>query len=175
MKESASERNSKNGDDKGKPLRYEDGNFIDTERAVWNYSLLYDDDIETFHAGTHYSLYKKFGSKPVKVLGKKGFHFSVWAPNATSVSVIANFNNWKPGVHQLTPRWDKSGVWEGFIPGVVKGDLYKYRITGYKGLITEKGDPFANYWQKRPDTSSIAWEFDYKWNDKAWMKKTQAA
>src|SRR6476469_8770304 len=66
--------------------RYEDRNFVDTSKPVWNYSILYDDDIETFQNGTNYSLYQKFGSKPLTVLGQDGYHFTVWAPNATKIS-----------------------------------------------------------------------------------------
>jgi 1,4-alpha-glucan branching enzyme len=153
-----------------KPVRYEDQNFVDTSNPVWNYSILYDDDIHTFQNGTHYSLYKKFGSKPLSVLGQEGYYFCVWAPNATQVSVIGDFNNWVADRHFLTPRWDKSGVWEGFIPGVKKGCLYKYRIKGFGGVITEKGDPFAHYWEMRPATSSRTWAFNYKWKDDEWMK-----
>ena len=151
--------------------RYEDQNFVDTSKPVWNYSILYDDDIQTFQNGTNYSLYKKFGSKKLNVLEKDGYHFSVWAPNATKVAVIGNFNDWNPNTHFLHPRWDKSGIWEGFIPGFHKGELYKYHIEGYKGRTSAKGDPFASYWEKRPATSSITWEFDYQWKDAAWMKK----
>ena len=125
--------------------RYEDRNFVDTSRQVWNYSILYDDDISTFQQGTNYSLYQKFGSKPLTVLDKEGYHFTVWAPNATKVSVVGDFNNWDLESHQLLPRWDNSGIWEGFIPAIQKGATYKYRIHGYKGVITEKGDPFGNY------------------------------
>src|SRR5437868_3560762 len=143
------EKNSVNQDEETTAVktvdRYEDKNFVDKEKPVWNYSILYDDDIETFQRGTHYALYEKFGSKPLKVLDEEGFYFCVWAPNATEVAVIGNFNNWNPASHLLHPRWDNSGLWEGFIPGVKKGALYKYRINGYKGRITEKGDPFANY------------------------------
>lgn len=150
--------------------RYEDKNFVDTSKPVWNYSILYDDDISTFQNGTNYSLYKKFGSKPITVLQQEGFHFTIWAPNATKISVIGSFNNWNLESHQLQPRWDNSGVWEGFIPGIQKGTSYKFRITGYQETITEKGDPFGNYWNKRPDTSTITWEFNYQWNDEEWMK-----
>jgi 1,4-alpha-glucan branching enzyme len=151
--------------------RYEYKNFVDTAKPVWNYSILYDDDIETFQRGTHYSLYKKFGSKRITVLDREGYYFCVWAPNATKVSVIGNFNNWNADSHQLQPRWDNSGIWEGFIPDINKGELYKYNITGYKGIRTEKGDPFANFWERRPATSSITWEFDYEWKDKKWMNE----
>jgi 1,4-alpha-glucan branching enzyme len=151
--------------------RYEDRNFVDTSKPVWNYSILYDDDIATYQNGTHYNLYKKFGSKRLNVLEQEGYYFCVWAPNATKVSVTGNFNNWNKDSHLLNPRWDKSGIWEGFIPGVKKGELYKYNIRGYEGIETEKGDPFANFWEKRPLTSSITWEFNYEWNDAAWMKR----
>jgi 1,4-alpha-glucan branching enzyme len=161
-----------NRSSKRKPgvVRYEDQNFVDTTKSVWNYSIFYDDDIETFQNGTHYSLYKRFGSRPLEVLEKKGFYFAVWAPNATQVSVIGNFNNWKAGKHILFPRLEKSGIWEGFIPEIKKGELYKYHIVGFEGRITEKGDPFANYWEVRPATSTITWQMEYEWKDKAWMK-----
>jgi 1,4-alpha-glucan branching enzyme len=154
--------------------RYEDSNFVDTSKPVWNYSILYDDDVQTFGAGTNYRMYRKFGSKPLNVLDKEGYYFCLWAPNATQVSVIGNFNDWDATTHQLNPRWDKSGIWEGFIPGIKKGELYKYHITGYQNRITVKGDPFANYWEKRPATSTITWEFDYTWKDETWMNKRKA-
>jgi 1,4-alpha-glucan branching enzyme len=155
--------------------RYEDRNFVDTTLPVWNYSLLYDDDITTFQNGTHYSIYRKFGSKQLTVLGRQGFYFCVWAPNATAVSVIGNFNGWKKDAHPLQPRWDKSGIWEGFIPDIGEGELYKYHIRGYKGLVTEKGDPVSHFWEKRPATSSITWNLDYEWNDSKWMKNRKRA
>jgi 1,4-alpha-glucan branching enzyme len=154
-----------------KTIRYEDANFIDTTKPVWNYSILYNNDIETFAAGTHYSLYEKLGSRTVEVLGRTGFYFAVWAPNATKVSVIGNFNGWKKDAHMLFPRLDKSGIWEGFIPGIEKGILYKYHITGFENRVTVKGDPFAHYWEKRPATSSITWNLDYQWKDADWMKQ----
>jgi 1,4-alpha-glucan branching enzyme len=150
--------------------RYEDKNFVDQSKPVWNYSLLYDDDVAYFQAGSHYSIYKKFGSKRITVFDTEGYYFCVWAPNATKVSVIGNFNHWNAGEHPLNPRWDKSGIWEGFIPGMKKGELYKYHITGYEGRVTIKGDPLANFWEKRPQTSTITWEFDYQWNDEEWMQ-----
>ncbi len=158
-----------------KPLkqaeRYEDKNFIDTSKEVWNYSLLYDNDVQTFQQGTNYTLYKKFGSKPISVLDKEGYYFCVWAPNATKVAVMGNFNGWDKESHLLNPRWDNSGIWEGFIPGIKKGEIYKYHITGFEGRITEKGDPFANYWEQRPKTATITWQFDYEWKDETWMHK----
>ncbi|HEX3165246.1 MAG TPA: 1,4-alpha-glucan branching protein GlgB [Chitinophagaceae bacterium] len=160
-------------DPKPKPVKkkYEEENFVDTSKPVWNYSILTDDDITNFQSGTHYSLYKKFGSHSIKVNDVWGVYFCVWAPNASSVSVKGNFNDWANHTHELYPRWDKSGVWEGFIPGFKLGEVYKYHIVGYKKRALDKGDPFANFWEKRPLTASISWDMYYDWQDQDWMKK----
>lgn len=149
---------------------YEQDNFIDTSKKVWNYSLLTEEDIRNFQQGTHYSLYEKFGSHSIQVLGTWGIYFAVWAPNATSVSVKGNFNDWRNNEYELYPRWDKSGVWEGFIPKLGLGEVYKYRIKGFQGIELDKGDPFARFWEKRPLTASITWDTYYNWQDTEWMK-----
>jgi 1,4-alpha-glucan branching enzyme len=115
-------------------------------------------------------LYDLFGSHEVEVLGKKGYYFAVWAPNATKLSVIGNFNDWNTTSHPLFVRLDQSGIWEGFIPGLQKGEVYKYHIDGFKGVKTDKGDPYANFWEKRPNTASITWNLDYNWRDDEWMQ-----
>ncbi len=153
------------------PQKYEEEHFIDTSQPVWNYTLLTDADVQNYQNGTHYNLYKKFGSHSIKVLDTWGMYFCVWAPNATKVSVVGNFNDWKAGEHPLTARWDNSGLWEGFIPRFGLGEVYKYNITGYKKREIQKGDPFANFWEKRPLTASITWDMHYDWKDEAWMKK----
>lgn len=154
-----------------KPKKYEEENFVDTSLPVWNYSLLTDEDVSNYRQGTNYQLYKKMGSHAAQVNGTNGMYFCVWAPNATSVSVMGQFNNWKEHQFELHPRWDKSGIWEGFIPGFGFGETYKYHIIGYAGRKLDKGDPFANYWEKRPETASITWDMSYDWKDAEWMKK----
>ncbi|MCU0385669.1 MAG: 1,4-alpha-glucan branching protein GlgB [Flavihumibacter sp.] len=149
---------------------YEQDNFIDTSNRVWNYSLLTEEDIRNFQQGTHYRLYEKFGSHSIQVLETWGIYFAVWAPNATSVSVKGNFNDWRNNEYELYPRWDKSGVWEGFIPKLGLGEVYKYRIKGFQGIEVDKGDPFARFWEKRPLTASITWDSHYAWKDSEWMK-----
>jgi len=158
-------------DSKPAVKKYEDTHFVDTSGPVWNYSLLTDDDVTNYQSGTHYSLYKKFGSHSIQVNDIWGMYFCVWAPNATSVSVTGNFNHWKEHEYELNPRWDKSGIWEGFIPNFKLGEAYKYYIVGFGGREIDKGDPFANFWERRPDTASITWDMYYKWNDEAWMKE----
>ena len=151
--------------------KYEEVNFIDTTKPVWNYSLLTDEDVANYQNGSNYQLYKKFGSHSRKVNDVWGMYFCVWAPNATSVSVKGNFNDWKNNEYELNPRWDKSGIWEGFIPHFKLGEAYKYHIIGYSKRKIDKGDPFANFWEKRPQTASITWDMNYDWKDEQWMKK----
>ncbi|QEC44212.1 1,4-alpha-glucan branching protein GlgB [Pseudobacter ginsenosidimutans] len=156
------------------PLKYEELHFVDTTRPVWNYSLFSDEDISNYQQGTNYSLYELFGSHAITVLEQPGYYFAVWAPNATYVSVIGNFNHWDTESHPLTVRLDNSGIWEGFIPGMAKGEVYKYHIHGYKGRRLDKGDPYANFWERRPQTASITWNLDYEWKDSEWMENRAA-
>jgi 1,4-alpha-glucan branching enzyme len=150
--------------------KYEEIHFVDSTRPVWNYSLFNEDDIRNFQHGTLYHAYELFGSHEMEVLGKKGYYFAVWAPNANYVSVIGEFNNWDSSAHRLFVRLDHSGIWEGFIPGIHRGAMYKYHISGYKGAVTEKGDPYGNFWEIRPATATKTWNLDHKWGDKSWMK-----
>jgi 1,4-alpha-glucan branching enzyme len=154
--------------------KYEDIHFVDSTKTVWNYSIFTEDDIHNFQAGTHYSLYQIFGNKQLTVLGTAGTYFAVWAPNATQVSVKGNFNNWNNDSHKLFVKLDKSGIWEGFIPGVLAGEAYKYHIHGFQGIRLDKGDPFAHLWEKRPLTASITWGTFYEWTDNEWMEKRHA-
>ncbi len=151
--------------------KYEEENFVDSTKPVWNYSLFTDEDLENFRNGTHYSLYKKFGSHELTVLNKKGYYFSVWAPNATMVSVIGDFNQWDNKSHPLFVRLEKSGIWEGFIPDITEYASYKYYIEGYEGAILYKGDPYANYWEVRPGTASKTVNLEHEWTDDKWMQK----
>jgi 1,4-alpha-glucan branching enzyme len=138
---------------------------------VQSYSLFTDFDINLFKAGKHFRLYEKFGSHPVVVDGVKGTYFSVWAPTANQVSVIGDFNHWVDGEFKLNVRWDSSGIWEGFIPNVGKGTIYKYKIhSNNQGYISEKADPYARRCEHPPKTASVVWEDNFKWKDKNWMK-----
>ena len=107
--------------------------------SVIPHSLFTDFDIDLFKAGKHFRLYEKLGAHLTEVNGVKGVYFAVWAPSARLVSVVGDFNFWVQGEHQLNVRWDGSGIWEGFIPGIDKGTTYKYKIQSNNGgTITEK-------------------------------------
>jgi 1,4-alpha-glucan branching enzyme len=149
---------------------YETTHFVDTEQPVWNYSLFTEGDIQAFQQGRHSTLYQLFGNKQLEVLGVQGTYFSVWAPNATAVFVKGNFNDWSNEAHPLKVRLESSGIWEGFIPHIGQGEVYKYHIHGYRGMKLDKGDPFAHYWERRPLTASITWPSAYTWKDQQWME-----
>ena len=152
-------------------MAYEDDHFIETNGNVWNYSFFSQEEVVQFQEGKMCNAYEKFGAHFLRLLNQDGFYFAVWAPNATSVSVIGGFNKWQPHAHELLPRLDKSGIWEGFIPDIPKGETYKYHIVGYQGIKLDKGDPYAWHWEKRPQTASITWDIhQYEWEDGDWMK-----
>ncbi len=101
--------------------------------------------------------------------GECGFFFAVWAPNARRVSVIGEFNAWRPGAHPLSPR-GSSGIWQGFVPGVLTGGLYQYYVESrYHAYTVAKADPFAFRCETPPGTASVLWELDFEWSDGAWM------
>ena len=136
---------------------------------VVHHSLFSEYDVYLFKSGKHFNVYEKLGSHLVEVEGQSGTYFAVWAPNAQKVSVVGDFNKWNGDTHPLAPRWDESGIWEGFIPGVSKGTLYKYELKTYDGRTFQKGDPYAYFWEIPPNTASIVWELDYEWKDKKWL------
>ena len=140
-------------------------------QPVEGYSLFTAYDINLFKAGKHYKLYEKMGAHLVEFKQTSGTYFAVWAPNASMVSVIGNWNGWNNQSHQLIARGDESGIWEGFIPNVGKGEAYKYFISSnFGGASFEKGDPFAFYWEQAPKTASIIWDTWKEWDDSAWME-----
>lgn len=140
---------------------------------VLPHSLFTDADIYLFREGKHYRLYEKFGAHTVKKNSKKGVYFAVWAPNAKAVSVIGDFNHWDFGLHKLYPRWDGSGIWEGFIEGLGWGDIYKYAIRTATGVLLEKGDPFALSWEQHVQASSVISTTWFEWQDQDWLASRQ--
>lgn len=141
--------------------------------TVRPYTLFTDQDIYLFREGKHFRLYEKFGSHTLEIEGVQGAYFAVWAPFAEEVSVIGNFNGWNPHRHKLYPRWDESGIWEGFIPGLNWGTVYKYAIRTKQGYLLEKGDPYAFSWEQNVQAGSLISTTWYEWRDENWMKNRQ--
>lgn len=139
-------------------------------KAVEPFSLFTDFDIHLFASGKHFRLYEKFGSHVVTHHGITGTYFSVWAPNAKYVAVVGNFNYWSKGANPLLVRMDSSGIWEGWIPNVGNGEVYKYFIVSNSGEELEKGDPYALKWEEPPSTASVVWDTWHEWKDQEWME-----
>lgn len=138
---------------------------------VFSYSLFTKHDIYLFREGSHYKLYEKFGAHSVIVDGVEGVYFAVWAPEAKNVSVMGDFNYWDCQAHPLFPRWDESGIWEGFIPHLKWGTVYKYGILTRKNVLLEKGDPFALSWEQNVQAGSLVSTTWFEWSDSEWMQQ----
>lgn len=125
--------------------------------------------------GNHLRLYDKLGAHPLKHEGENGTHFAVWAPNATRVSVVGDFNNWDGRRHVMRKRMDV-GVWEIFVPGAGEGQGYKYELVGPDGnLLPLKSDPYGFAAELRPNTASkIARTDNFKWSDEKYLKARTA-
>lgn len=138
---------------------------------VQSFSLFSEFDIDLFKSGKHFKLFEKFGSHITEIDGVEGCYFAVWAPGASKVSVIGNWNHWDGNAHVLQVRWDSSGIWEGFIPGITHGEAYKYRVfSSLDGNSVDKADPYARWAETPPYTASITFDRSYSWDDKNWME-----
>ena len=130
-------------------------------------------DTYLFAKGRHYEIYEKMGAHLAEEDGKAGTYFSVWAPNARSVSVVGDFNNWDRSAHPMQPV-QQSGIWDIFVPGVKAGDLYKFAVETSQGYTVLKADPYGNQSQLRPDNASVVADIRYfDWTDQAWRKAHQ--
>ena len=130
-------------------------------------SLLSPFDLHLFNEGTHSHLFDKLGAH--QSTEPDGTSFAVWAPNADSVSVIGDFNGWDKTANGLFPR-EQSGIWEGFIPGVKHGALYKYHVhSRVTRAGADKADPYAAYSEQPPRQASVVWDLSYQWGDESWM------
>ena len=136
-------------------------------------SIFSDFDLYLFGQGKEYAIYEKMGAHQRTVNGVAGVHFAVWAPNALSISVIGDFNNWDRGANLMRRRHDDLGVWECFIPGLQAGALYKYAIySRFNNYTAEKTDPYGFATELRPKTASIVADIhQHPWQDEAWMQK----
>jgi 1,4-alpha-glucan branching enzyme len=144
-----------------------------------NYEIFYDVtlftdfDIYLFKEGTHAKLYNHLGSHCMQREGIDGVYFALWAPNAKSVHVRSDFNDYSTTSHPLKQRTDASGIWEGFIQGVDEGMTYKYHIDS-DALYgsSDKADPYAFFAEVAPSSASKICNLDgYIWNDNEWMKE----
>ncbi len=126
-----------------------------------------EQDIYLFREGTNANLYQMLGCH---VSAQGGARFAVWAPNASAVSVIGDWNGWSSGLNPLSVRGDGSGIWEGVVSEAQLGQAYKYRIVSRQGGgVLEKADPVGYFCEVPPATASRVWTLDYQWQDASWM------
>lgn len=135
-------------------------------------SFLSDYDLYLFGQGKNYQIYEKMGAHLRTINGVTGVNFAVWAPNALSVSVIGDFNDWNRSANLMHRRHNDLGVWECFVPGVQVGTLYKFAIySRYNHYTVDKTDPYGFSAELRPKTASIVADISqYRWQDSEWMR-----
>ena len=130
-------------------------------------------DLHLLREGTHWNSYTKLGAHLREVNGQKGVNFAVWAPNASAVSVIGEFNNWNGNAHPMNNN-RFSGFWEIFIPDVKEWATYKYLLKN-GDFVCEKSDPVGFFAEVPPYTASKVAELDrFQWNDADWLEKRGA-
>ena len=141
-----------------------------SKRTKRSAPVLGEQDVYLFREGTHTRLASFMGCE----LTPEDATFRVWAPNATRVSVIGDWNGWAEHADSLAARADHTGIWEGTVRGVTRGQAYKYRIETRDGERLDKADPFARFAEVPPLTASRAWTLEYDWGDAEWMASRRA-
>ena len=133
--------------------------------------FLTDYDLHLLVEGRHFRADEKLGAHLGQIDGVTGAHFAVVAPNASAVSVVGDFNDWNTESDPMR-RFEHSGVWYRFVPGVGQGALYKFRLRSQQGdSLPDKADPFAFAAELRPKSASMLWDLStYTWGDAAWMR-----
>jgi 1,4-alpha-glucan branching enzyme len=133
--------------------------------------MLTEQDVYLFREGNLFRAYDKLGAHLGEQDGTHGVFFRVWAPNARAVSVFGDFNEWNSERDPLVQRGDYTGIWERFVPGLLPGTRYKYRVVSQQGEAFDKSDPYAVRTEVPPQTASVVWELDYRWEDAEWMRQ----
>ena len=124
-----------------------------------------------FGQGTHYDIYKKLGAHPVTNEGKKGVYFAVWAPHASQVHVVGDFNDWEENEKYEMTCVGGIGIYEVFVEGIGVRELYKFLITTKDGRKLYKADPYGNQAEFRPGTASRVTDISkLKWADARWIR-----
>ena len=151
-----------------------DGRVVTTRDPYSFLPTIGEIDLYLFGEGKHEEIFEKLGAHVVKANRVSGVSFGVWAPHAEGVSVVGDFNEWDGRIHQMRALGG-SGVWELFIPGLSARSLYKFEIRTRKGVPFLKADPYAQYTEVPPNTSSIVYDSQYTFRDASWIKRRAAA
>lgn len=170
-KEDKKKKTTKNTANTKKPSAAKKGEADKNQGETIEFTEL---DQYLFGQGTHYDIYKKLGAHLSQKDGKNGVYFAVWAPNAQEVYLTANFNDWDETSHPMK-RLEPLGIYELFVPGIGKGEVYKYLVITKNGEKKYKSDPFGNYCEMRPSNASVVTDITkFRWSDSAWLKNREA-
>lgn len=152
-------------------LKYKKDDNEWTEKDPYNFpSMISDFDLHLFSEGTHRRIWEVLGAHATECEGVPGTLFALWAPNASSVRLMGEFNHWDNNKYYMRPHHE-FGVWEFFLPEIVGSVKYKFAVESKDGNIVEKSDPLAFYAELRPNTASISYPLEgYTWDDQDWMK-----
>jgi len=146
------------------------GDSWEVEDAYRFPSLLGDLDLYLMGQGAHRNIFKKLGAHPATSQGVSGTYFAIWAPNASRVSVIGEFNHWDGRCHVMRLHPD-NGLWEIFVPGVGHGEYYKFELLDKQGeLLPFKSDPMGQFHEAPPGNASVVYQSRYNWQDTEWTK-----
>jgi 1,4-alpha-glucan branching enzyme len=127
-------------------------------------------DRHLFAEGNHHHIWHRLGAHPCQRDGIAGVQFALWAPNARSVAMLGDFNNWDGRHHPMQRRL--GGIWELFLPGLAVGTIYKYEVRSPEGHCYQKADPYGFQHEIRPQTGSVVASLgSYRWSDQAWLEQ----
>ncbi|WP_079510186.1 1,4-alpha-glucan branching protein GlgB [Mesobacillus jeotgali] len=130
-------------------------------------------ELHLFHEGNLYQSHNLFGAHVMKQGTETYTRFCVWAPYASEVRLVGDFNHWN-GENDKFYKVNKEGVWQLALDGDLTGAIYKYEIVTGAGEKKLKADPFAFYSEVRPNTASVVYSLDgYKWGDQKWLQKRE--
>ena len=152
-------------------IYFQDGTVWKTNDPYRFTVQLGEQDQFLFNGGKNYRLYNHLGAHAVNIDYISGIIFRVWVPNASSISIVGNFNSWDGRAHQMRCLGE-SGIWELFIPHLQENEIYKFSIKNNNGHRIEKCDPFQFYGELRPRTGSVVKSLNaFNWNDHQWQKR----
>ncbi len=135
---------------------------------------LSEQDLYLFNEGNEHRIYEKLGAHLRRLGDVPGVAFAVWAPSASRVSVVGNFNGWDARYHPMRPL-GASGVWELFVPGLGEGELYKFAVWDQHGNMRMKTDPYGTYFEAPPNNAAIVCATTHHvWGDAEWIAQRAA-